>query len=75
MGRCPVRSIFPEALEVLAKNQDQLRYAPFVYLEPSDPLADALASFMFDKIMPLAQAVEGYDLFDNMRVQKVIFRP
>jgi hypothetical protein len=30
---------------------------------------------MFDKIMPLADAVEGYDLFDNMKVQKVIFRP
>jgi hypothetical protein len=25
MGRCPVRSIFPEALEVLAKNQDKFR--------------------------------------------------
>lgn len=30
---------------------------------------------MFDKIMPLADAVEGYELFDNMKVQKVIFRP
>lgn len=25
MGRCPVRSIFPEALEVLAKNQEKFR--------------------------------------------------
>ncbi|AEO69183.1 uncharacterized protein THITE_2119301 [Thermothielavioides terrestris NRRL 8126] len=25
MGRCPVRSVFPEALPVLAKNQDKLR--------------------------------------------------
>ncbi|KAJ4304318.1 hypothetical protein N0V88_001931 [Collariella sp. IMI 366227] len=56
MGRCPVRSIFPEALEVLAKNQDKF-------------------SFMFDKIMPLSDAVEGYDLFDQMKVQKVIFKP
>ncbi|KAB5570521.1 alcohol dehydrogenase GroES-like domain-containing protein [Coniochaeta sp. 2T2.1] len=56
MGRCPVRSIFEEALEVLAKNQDKF-------------------SFMFDKIMPLTDAVEGYDLFDNMKVQKVIFNP
>jgi len=56
MGRCPVRSIFPEALEALARNQDKF-------------------SFMFDKIMPLADAVEGYDLFDKMKVQKVIFRP
>ncbi|GAB1320425.1 hypothetical protein MFIFM68171_10635 [Madurella fahalii] len=56
MGRCPVRSIFNEALPVLAKNQDKF-------------------SFMFDKIMPLSDAVEGYDLFDNMKVQKVIFKP
>lgn len=26
MGRCPVRSIFEEALPVLAKNQDRVRY-------------------------------------------------
>ena len=30
--------------------------------------------FMADKIMPLEEAVEGYDLFDKMKVQKVIFR-
>ena len=29
---------------------------------------------MADKIMPLEEAVEGYDLFDKMKVQKVIFR-
>ncbi|KAK3388234.1 chaperonin 10-like protein [Sordaria brevicollis] len=56
MGRCPVRSIFREALEVMARNQHKF-------------------SFMFDKIMPLAEAVEGYDLFDNMKAQKVIFKP
>ncbi|KAK4210967.1 chaperonin 10-like protein [Rhypophila decipiens] len=56
MGRCPVRSIFEEALPVLAKNQDKF-------------------SFMFDKIMPLSEAVEGYDLFDKMKAQKVIFDP
>ncbi|KAL2260048.1 hypothetical protein VTK26DRAFT_6092 [Humicola hyalothermophila] len=56
MGRCPVRSIFDEALPVLAKNQDNF-------------------SFMFDKIMPLKEAVEGYELFDQMKVQKVIFEP
>jgi len=56
MGRCPVRSIFPESLKVLAKTQDKF-------------------SFMYDKIMPLTDAVEGYDLFDNMKVQKVIFTP
>ncbi|KAL2201997.1 GroES-like protein [Sarocladium strictum] len=30
--------------------------------------------FMFDKIMPLSEAVEGYDLFDKLKVQKVVFR-
>ena len=29
--------------------------------------------FMADKIMPLTQAVEGYDIFDKMKVQKVVF--
>ncbi|KAI5863193.1 putative alcohol dehydrogenase [Durotheca rogersii] len=32
-------------------------------------------SFMFEKIMPLSMAVSGYDLFDKMQVQKVIFTP
>ncbi|PGH11586.1 hypothetical protein AJ80_07056 [Polytolypa hystricis UAMH7299] len=54
MGRCPVRSIFPEALEVLKRKQHAL-------------------GFMADKIMPLSQAEEGYELFDKMKVQKVIF--
>ena len=25
---------------------------------------------MSDKVMPMSQAVEGYDLFDKMKVQK-----
>lgn len=54
MGRCPVRSIFPQALDMLKKKQH-------------------LLGFMADKIMPLSQAVEGYDIFDKMKVQKVIF--
>ncbi|KAK3903169.1 chaperonin 10-like protein [Staphylotrichum tortipilum] len=56
MGRCPVRSIFPDALSVLAKTQH-------------------LFGFMFDKIMTLPEAAEGYALFSEMRAQKVIFRP
>lgn len=28
---------------------------------------------MADKIMPLSQALEGYELFNNMKAQKVIF--
>ncbi|MCJ1365122.1 hypothetical protein MMC16_004242 [Acarospora aff. strigata] len=54
MGRCPVRSIFPQALDMLKEKQH-------------------LLGFMSDKIMPLSQAEEGYDLFDKMKVQKVVF--
>ncbi|OLN81794.1 putative zinc-type alcohol dehydrogenase-like protein YbdR [Colletotrichum chlorophyti] len=31
--------------------------------------------FMFDRIMPLRDAAEGYALFDQMKVQKIIFTP
>jgi threonine dehydrogenase-like Zn-dependent dehydrogenase len=54
MGRCPVRSLFPQALEMLKKKQH-------------------LLDFMTDKIMPLSDAVEGYAIFNDMKVQKVIF--
>ncbi|PLN76367.1 GroES-like protein [Aspergillus taichungensis] len=54
MGRCPVRSVTPQALEVLKRNQH-------------------LLGFMTDQIMPLTQAVEAYDIFNAMKVQKVIF--
>lgn len=30
---------------------------------------------MFENIMPLTKAVEGYDIFHNMKVQKVVFDP
>jgi threonine dehydrogenase-like Zn-dependent dehydrogenase len=55
MGRCPVRSIFPEALAMLEKKQH-------------------LLGFMTDKIMPLSDALEGYDLFNAMKAQKVVFK-
>lgn len=32
-------------------------------------------SFMFENIMPLSSAVEGYQLFDQLKVQKVVFTP
>jgi len=54
-GRCPVRALFPEALDVLKRRSH-------------------LFGFMADKIMPLEKAVEGYDLFDQMKVQKVVFK-
>lgn len=30
--------------------------------------------FMFEKIMPLSEAVEGYEIFDKMQAQKVVFK-
>ncbi|TGJ82667.1 hypothetical protein E0Z10_g6112 [Xylaria hypoxylon] len=56
MGRCPVRSVFHDALKVLAQRQH-------------------VFSFMFEHIMPLSEAVSGYEMFDKMQVQKVIFEP
>ncbi|KAI1755356.1 GroES-like protein [Xylaria castorea] len=35
----------------------------------------AVKIFMFEHIMPLSEAVLGYDMFDKMQVQKVIFKP
>tara|TARA_R110002060_G_scaffold15132_2_gene21140 strand:- start:10 stop:132 length:123 start_codon:yes stop_codon:yes gene_type:complete len=32
-------------------------------------------SFMTDKFMPMSQAIEGYDIFNKMQVQKVVFVP
>lgn len=34
---------------------------------------DVVSRFMSDKVMPLSEAVEGYDLFDKMKAQKVVF--
>jgi hypothetical protein len=28
---------------------------------------------MFDKMMPLSDAVKGYEIFDKMQAQKVVF--
>lgn len=73
MGRCPVRSIFSDALAMLEKKQNLLGYvsrARFYQLPCTDN-----SSFMFDKIIPIAEAPEGYKLFDAMKVQKVILKP
>lgn len=32
-----------------------------------------ISRFMTEKIMPLSQAVEAYELFNAMKVQKVVF--
>ena len=70
MGRCPVRSVFEDALKVLEKKQHLLEYVHSPHFQ-ADVLT--MTSFMTDKIMPISQAVEGYDIFNKMQVQKVIF--
>ncbi|KFY04909.1 hypothetical protein O988_00409 [Pseudogymnoascus sp. VKM F-3808] len=55
MGRCPVRSIFPQALQSLLESQH-------------------LLDFMTENVMPLSEVVKGYDLFDQMKASKIIFR-
>lgn len=49
---------------------------PRVRLNPSGlrTWCSHIGRFMADKIMPMTQAEEGYELFDKMKVQKVIFR-
>lgn len=44
-----------------------------LYHENNNANHDIICRFMADKIMPLSEAVEGYEIFDAMKVQKVIF--
>ncbi|KAL4875156.1 chaperonin 10-like protein [Aspergillus karnatakaensis] len=54
MGRCPVRSIFEDALALLERRQE-------------------VFDFMVDDIRPLSQALQGYEDFNQMKSQKIIF--
>ncbi|VVT56984.1 uncharacterized protein SAPINGB_P005471 [Magnusiomyces paraingens] len=53
-GRCPVRSIFDDALKVFVQVMDQL-------------------DFLTGTVVKLADAKEAYDLFDQHKVEKIIF--
>ena len=67
-----MRSVFAEALELFQDKQDMLRYvAP-----PQGRRRWVLTKdrFMFDTTMSIDEAVEGYELFDSMKAQKVIFQ-
>ena len=68
MGRCPVRSIFPQALDMLKQKQHLLGFV--VQKTSSITRMLTLNRFMNDKIMPLTEAVEGYEIFDKAKVQK-----
>jgi threonine dehydrogenase-like Zn-dependent dehydrogenase len=72
VGRCPVRSIFAEALELFQVKQDMLRYVKPLKEKTRQLLTSH--RFMFDTIMSIDDAVEGYDLFDKMKAQKVVFQ-
>ncbi|KAK7439006.1 hypothetical protein VKT23_017712 [Stygiomarasmius scandens] len=61
-GRCPARSMFPMAVEVLVKRQD-------VFGQIGTPTS------LIDKIVPFKEAKEIYEEFDKGRVGKVLFDP
>ncbi|KAH9848308.1 chaperonin 10-like protein [Lenzites betulinus] len=61
-GRCPVRAMFPIALEILLKRQDVFGGV------------GAEAS-LIDKIVGFDQAVEVYKLFDKGQCGKILFDP
>ena len=67
--------VFPQALEMLKKNQHKLESVIAASISNQDMFANKPNSFMTDKIMPLSQAIEGYDIFNSMKVHKVIFEP
>jgi hypothetical protein len=71
MNRC-----LPRSLGDVEEESAQARVSPIAAsISNQDMFADELNSFMTDKIMPLSQAIEGYDIFNNMKVHKVIFEP
>ncbi|OBZ65101.1 putative zinc-type alcohol dehydrogenase-like protein AdhB [Grifola frondosa] len=61
-GRCPVRAVFPIALEILLKRQD-------VFGDVGKETS------LIDKIVGFDQAVESYELFDKGKCGKVLFDP
>ena len=61
-GRCPVRSIFPLVLDMLARHQD-------VFGEVGTKIS------LVDKIVGLDEAKAYYELFDKRKCGKVLFDP
>jgi len=61
-GRCPVRAMFPLALEVLVKRQD-------VFGGIGDDAS------LIEKIVSFDQAAESYELFDKGKCGKILFDP
>lgn len=61
-GRCPVRAMFPMALELLVKRQDV-----FGGIGGEGDLVE--------RVVALGEAAEMYDMFDKGAVGKVLFDP
>lgn len=61
-GRCPVRTIFPMAVDLLRRRQD-------IFAGIGEPTS------LIDRIMSIDEAPEAYKLFDKGEVGKVIFDP
>ncbi|KZT00734.1 uncharacterized protein LAESUDRAFT_665462 [Laetiporus sulphureus 93-53] len=61
-GRCPVRAMFPIALEILLRRQD-------VFGTVGETTS------LIDKIVGLDQAAETYEMFDKGKCGKVLFDP
>lgn len=61
-GRCPVRAMFPMALELLIKRQD-------IFGGVGEEAS------LVDKIVGFEEAAESYQKFDKGTVGKVLFRP
>ncbi|KAI0822870.1 chaperonin 10-like protein [Trametes gibbosa] len=61
-GRCPVRAMFPIALEILLKRQDIFGGV-------------GAESSLIDKVVGFGEAVEVYKLFDKGQCGKILFNP
>lgn len=61
-GRCPVRSIFPLVLDLLARRQD-------VFGEVGKETS------LVDKIVGFDEAKKYYDLFERSECGKILFDP
>lgn len=70
MGRCPVRSGLIETPENIAM---LILMHSGLFEEALEALAkhQSKLGFMFENIVPMSKAVEYYDLFNEMKVQKV----
>ena len=69
-GQMPGPIHFPKSSRTLA---GETALAEVSLIDPGCGFLANPASFMFDKIMPLSEALEGYEIFDNMQAQKVVF--